>query len=215
AAAIGAYVGGLVLTELARFMIVYATLPFVSGAFAWGLYGERPTGRAMSAALVALVGIAVMMAGPGGGAHWLGDALSAVSTIGFAGLLVAARHRAGTPMSLVNGLGALLCVPLGLAFARPVGLGAWQAGMIAWFGASTLYLAFRLYMTGVRDVPAAEASVVSAADSALGPLWVFLVFGETPSRATLEGGAIVMAAVLWQLIGGLADARRGAATAEP
>jgi drug/metabolite transporter (DMT)-like permease len=37
-------------------------------------------------------------------------------------------------------------------------------------------------------------------DVALGPLWVFLAFGENPGPATLIGGAFVIAAVIWRVI---------------
>lgn len=34
----------------------------------------------------------------------------------------------------------------------------------------------------------------------LAPLWVWLVLGETPRQATLIGGGVVMAAVIWHTL---------------
>jgi drug/metabolite transporter (DMT)-like permease len=52
-----------------------------------------------------------------------------------------------------------------------------------------------LFGLGSRMVPAAEATLLTALDVPLAPLWVWLVFGEVPSPYTLAGGIIVLAAV--------------------
>ena len=44
-------------------------------------------------------------------------------------------------------------------------------------------------------IPAAEATLLTALDVPLAPLWVWLAFSEVPSLYTLAGGAIVLAAV--------------------
>jgi len=43
----------------------------------------------------------------------------------------------------------------------------------------------------------------------LAPFWVWLAFAEIPATATLAGGAVVLASVVWYLAGGLRATRAG------
>ena len=58
-----------------------------------------------------------------------------------------------------------------------------------------------LFMIGARYIPSAEAGLIGLLDVVLGPIWVWWVFSEEPSRAALIGGGIVLAAVLWHMTG--------------
>ena len=48
---------------------------------------------------------------------------------------------------------------------------------------------------GAQHMPAAQMVLVSMADAALNPLWVWLVFGEVPSEGVFAGGALVLLAI--------------------
>ena len=75
--------------------------------------------------------------------------------------------------------------------------------MLFGFGALNLGLGLALFVTGARQVPAAVAALLSVAESMLGPLWVFVFFGEVPAVRTLIGGAVVLGAltahIAWQM----------------
>jgi len=70
-------------------------------------------------------------------------------------------------------------------------------------GAIQVGLGFILITLGSRSVPSAQVPLLALAETALAPLWVWLVVNETPARNTLVGGAIVLAAVAFQGIAGL------------
>jgi drug/metabolite transporter (DMT)-like permease len=44
-------------------------------------------------------------------------------------------------------------------------------------------------------------------DIVLGPLWVWLAFGENPGTAALLGGGLILAAVVWYMWSGLRAAQ--------
>ena len=54
---------------------------------------------------------------------------------------------------------------------------------------------------GHRAVPTAQISLLMMTELVLAPIWVWIWPGETPSVATLAGGAIVIGAVAWQVVG--------------
>lgn len=76
-------------------------------------------------------------------------------------------------------------------------------------GVFQMALGLGLLTVGARLLPPAEVALLSLLEIVLGPLWVWLVYGERPATATLLGGAIVTVAIVLQ-----ATARDRAAAAE-
>lgn len=71
-----------------------------------------------------------------------------------------------------------------------------------------------LIMTGPRYISAAEVALLMLLETALGPLWVWLVLGEEPPAATLFGGAVIIGTLLVHIgrracVEGRAAARAG------
>ena len=99
----------------------------------------------------------------------------------------------------INSAAALLASGFGFAVSSHTTVSGFDLGVLFLFGVTTITIAFALFMEGAKHVPSAEASLVAMLDVVLGPLWVLLAFGEVPSRATLIGGAFVLAAALWRL----------------
>ena len=53
-----------------------------------------------------------------------------------------------------------------------------------------------LFLLGSRYVPAGVLAFLTLTEVVLAPIWVWAAFHETPSGATLAGGAIVLVALL-------------------
>jgi drug/metabolite transporter (DMT)-like permease len=79
-------------------------------------------------------------------------------------------------------------------------------------GAVQLSLGMILFTRASHSVPAGELALLALIEPTLGPLWVFLAVGEVPAVGTLVGGAIIMAAIVIQVLFG---ARRGTTTPTP
>jgi drug/metabolite transporter (DMT)-like permease len=89
---------------------------------------------------------------------------------------------------------------LGLAGLSP-GLGARDLVLGLAMGAVQLGSGLFLYTRASRHLPAAELQLIATAELVLGPLWVWIGVGETPSAATLLGGGMIVAAILVQALG--------------
>ena len=59
------------------------------------------------------------------------------------------------------------------------------------------------YTAGSRAVPAAELALLSMVEVMLAPVWVFVFLRETASLNTLIGGAVLLAAILWNALSGI------------
>ena len=68
-------------------------------------------------------------------------------------------------------------------------------------GSITIGVANVLYMRGVARIPAAEAGLIGLLDTVIAPFWVFMIFNERPAQGALIGGGIVLAAVVYQIVG--------------
>jgi drug/metabolite transporter (DMT)-like permease len=197
--AISAYAASLMTTTIADVMVIYATLPFVAAAIGFLINGERVSIRTLVASSVALVGIIVITASGLGSGRLLGQALSMLSTLAFACMIVLQRRQPGASMIVVNCLGAIGSGLFGLANSPLQPISLYDFAILFLFGLTTIGLAFVLFMEGAKFIPSAEAGLISLLDVVLGPLWVFIAFGENPGLATLIGGAIVLAAAVWRM----------------
>lgn len=193
------YVAALQLTTVANVLTVYATVPFMAAAVAYLWLGERMGRRAVIAAAVALVGVAVMAWAATRPQDIAGNALSLLMTLSFAMFIVMARRFPGLGMAPVNVVGTAICLLACLPLMQPALPPARDLLVLALFGATSSGLAYMLFLTGSRLIPSSEAGLIALLDVVLGPLWVWLAFAEDPGLPALVGGGIVLASLLWYM----------------
>jgi drug/metabolite transporter (DMT)-like permease len=105
-------------------------------------------------------------------------------------------------------LTSLLTVLALLPFASLGSVTAVDAVVLFLFGFNSTVHGFFLFIAGVRRMPPAEAGLIATIEIVLAPFWVWLIFSENPGAATMIGGAIVLAAVLFQISGELKLGRK-------
>lgn len=198
------YIVALRLASVANVMVVYATVPFVAAAVAFVLLGERPSRDVALASAVAFLGVVVMAASGLAGGQSLGLALAFLMTFAFAVTVVMARLWPHFDVILATAAASAVVAVACFAVvgastgAIPVPT-AGQFALIFLFGLCTQSLSYVLFLAGGRLIRSAEAGLVALLDVVLGPLWVWLAFGETPSAAAFAGGALTFGAVAWYL----------------
>ncbi len=128
-----------------------------------------------------------------------GNVLAAMSGVCYALLLLGFRwmgKEGGSPSAAValgNLLAFLAAIPLGYPLG-PHPLGDWA--VILYLGLFQIALAYTLLSRAVTQVPALEVSLLLFLETALNPLWAWLVHGEAPGPWSLVGGAIILSATL-------------------
>lgn len=193
------FVGSLKATTIANVAIIYATVPFAAAALGWLALREVPSRSALMASGLALVG-AVVMVGMGGDGHWLGDLMAVGMVAAMAAIIVIARARPAMP-ALAAGIVSAIWAPLAcLPFATLAGITPGNVALMAAFGLINSTLGFALFIFGSRRAAPVVTGLMGALETPLTPLWVWLVFAETPSLPTLAGGALVMLAVGWFIL---------------
>ena len=202
----GAVFGGglgaaLIVAPMGASAVLVFAVPSSPLAQPWPVVG----GNAISA----LAGVAVMLTSGLLGGTLLGSMVALLCCLCYAGMIVALRAGRATDMTpaacLAGFLALVVCVPAAGSFDLPAR--DWALGIA--LGAVQLGLQMILTVRGARAVPAAQVMLLLMIEIVLAPLWVWLAFGEEPGTWSLAGGAIVVAAILWNALGG----RRGAASA--
>ena len=186
-------------TTVAHVAVIYATAPFLAAALGWLTMRERPGGGAVLSSLIALAGVAVMV-GLGGDGGLIGDLLAVGMTLSMAVAMVVARRFPDMPFLQASCLSALLSGLISIPFGAPLSVSSHDLVLLALFGVTVFSVGLPLFTLGARLLPPIETALIGALDAPLAPLWVWLAFRETPSPATLIGGAIVFAAVGLHLV---------------
>ena len=117
-----------------------------------------------------------------------------------AAIIVIARANPDMP-ALAAGIVSAVWAPLAcLPFASLGGITPENILLMAGFGLVNSTLGFALFIAGSRRAAPVVTGLMGALETPLTPLWVWLVFAETPSTATLAGGGLVMLAVGWFIL---------------
>jgi drug/metabolite transporter (DMT)-like permease len=187
-------------TSVADVAIIYCTLPFMTAGLSWLLLRERENWRVIASSLVALAGVAIMTGGAVHTGHLAGDLLALAMTLTFASTMVMMR-RGGRQVSMLPAV-AIMCfltAAVAAPFARIGPITTLPLLHLALFGTCQLGLGLVLLTLGMRRVPTTRAALIGMLDVPLAPFWVWLAFSEVPPVLTLVGGAVVIAAVLWNM----------------
>jgi drug/metabolite transporter, DME family len=206
---VAAYSGGIYAiqaTSVANAMLLFATAPFMAAVLGWIVLREPVRGATWIAIVVALAGIAIMVADKSGSVALHGSLAALGSALGFAVFTVALRWgKSGEmlPSVFLSGIFAIvitfgICLSLDL----PVLLSARDSAIAMSMGVFQVGAGLILYTLGSRSLPAAELALLSLAEVLLGPLWVWLFLGETATANTLVGGAILLAAIVGNALSG-------------
>ncbi|MBY6201910.1 DMT family transporter [Maritalea mobilis] len=203
---------GIAIAPVTVVLLGVATVPVFAAVFSRLMLGE-PTSRATWATIAAvLAGIALAILGkPDASAPWdvaslLGGAmgLGVAACLAFSFVLI--RRAGGLPILPAVGTGALMAGLVGVAITGPAQMGQGAVWAIAITGVVILPVGFFALSLASRHTAAANVSLLMLLETVLGPLWVWLGYGEAPTPLMLVGGAIVIGSLALYLL----RQRRGA-----
>ncbi len=203
-----AFIGAYYTTSVANVAVIYATAPFVAAVLGWLILKERIVLRTMMAGLACLIGVGIIISASLGAGRIVGDLLALLMTVTFAFVIVIPRLDPDLPAMLPIFISAVLTFLLFAPFGSWGSLDAHNLLVLAAFGATNFSIALVLFIIGARHLPPAESALIGTTEVVMTPVWVWLLFAERPPVATIVGGAVILAAVIWYTI---SELRRGKA----
>lgn len=192
-----AFVVALSLTSTANTLVTMSISPLLTVLFARLLLSDPVPARTWIASAAAAAGIAWMFGGGFAPGHLLGMLVALLVPLAAALNVVVLRASAAT-VDLIPAvmLGGLLSCIIALPLALPFSASARDLVLLALLGVFQLGLPCILLVIASRALLAPELALLGLLEVVLGPLWAWLGAGEVPARATLIGGAIVLAALI-------------------
>ena len=128
--------------------------------------------------------------------HILGNLIAMYIPIAYAAMIVAVRRSKRESMLSAVCLGGIVAAGLSALFVADYALTPRDLWISVYLGVFQVGVGFTLMVLGTRFVPAAQVGLLALVEPVLAPLWVWLGFGETPTAATLLGGAIIFSAIV-------------------
>lgn len=183
-------------TTIANALFTLSASPLITAVLAWIILRESISKITLIAIAVAMIGISIMLADGLGGGSIAGNLLALLCAFFFSLFVIFLRLGKDRNMLPTSVLGGAVGAMVGLAGA------GWDYHLtvhdgllcLLWGGGIVTVVHF-LFIQGTRYVPSAEIMLITLIEFILGPMWVWLGFGERPSNMALIGGGLVLAAV--------------------
>lgn len=199
------YMTALHFTTVAHVVVMLSLTPLFAALAGWAVMREAIRLPVAIAMVLAFAGAALMVSGNYGPSAWIGDLLALGVPTLFAVVTVITRRHPGVDLLPAVCLAAIFSGLAFLPFANFTGASLEDYGLMTLLGSIEFGFGLILYLAGAKLLPSAEATLMSSLETVLAPLWVWLLLAENPGIRTIEGGVIVLVA----LIGlALADMRR-------
>jgi len=186
----------LKLTTVADVLILMSCAPLLAALLGRIVLGESLGVLGWIALTGSILGAGIMVSDSYAHGSITGDIVAmGIALAQAVAIVMFRRHR---EISLIPGISLAMLIAAGavapLASFAPIA--PREAGLIGLFGAGQLGLGLALFASGARLIPAAQTAMFGVLEPVVGPVWVWLALGETPSPAGLLGGAIVIAALV-------------------
>lgn len=209
-------------------VVALGSAPVFAGVLAWLTRQARLTARWACATVAAVIGCAVLVAGPafaGGTAavDVTGVALAALAGLSYAaysligGKLIARGHPSGAVMGAMFGAAALLVLPVLLGSGPRWLVTVRGAAVAVHLAVVTTFLAYRLFGYGLRHTAAQVATTLTLAEPAVAAVLGVVVLSERLPAVSWCGLAVLAVSLAFLAFPGThwRDAERTAGPASP
>jgi drug/metabolite transporter (DMT)-like permease len=189
-----AFILALGLAPVANVLLMFGATPFITALLARLFLGEPLHGHTILAMAVAVLGLAVSVAGSLQAGALAGMAVAFIVVLCMSGNYVVVRHRRDVGMAPAIWLAGVISGLVALPFAEPANVTWSQVPWLFALSPGQLAGGLLLYMASLKRIPAGRAALLGLLELVLGPVWVWLFDGEKPDDLTLAGGIVVIGA---------------------
>lgn len=187
-------------TSIASALFILTAAPLLAAILAIVFIRENPHPLTWVAIVMALLGVYLMIGDGMGTGQTLGNIFALLAGFSFACMLVFARK--GGRQDILGGtlVASILSGLFGLIYSLTLGSGlsisSHDFWMVFLLGLLTVAPGITCITWGTPYLPAAEVSLLVLAESALGPIWVWVFGFERITLIEFIGGGIVISAVI-------------------
>ena len=183
-------------TTVASALFTISAAPLITAVLARIFLKEYISRPTMVAIIVAIVGISIMVSDGLLSGSIFGNLLALLCAFFFSTFVIFLRVGKDRNMLPASVMGAIIGGLIGLVgsgFDFRVSLP--DLSLFFLWGAVIATIVHYFFTLGSRYITGAEIMLITLIEFTLGPIWVWLAFGEQPTRLALIGGIIVLSAV--------------------
>ena len=189
-------------TSTANLVFILAFNTMFAALLSWAFLGERPAPATLVAMGAMIVGVGIIVWDTIGAGTLFGDAMALLSAFFIASAITLSRGSR-RDMGFTPLVGVFFPALVAIAFLPETGLRVDAPWWIVFNGAIVMPISFFCLATAPRFISGGEVAMFYLLETVLAPVWVWLIFAEAPSRNSLIGGVVIVAALvahsLWQL----------------
>ncbi len=189
-------------TTVANTLFTLSAAPLITAVIARVFLRERIAGATVIAIGIAMVGIAIMLGEGLSRGSVAGTVIALATALCFSLFVIFLRLGKDRNMLPTSVIGASVAGLIGLVGSGfDLQLSTRDLGICLVWGAGIVCAVHVMFTVASRYVPSAEIMLITLIEFTLGPVWVWLVFGEKPSVLALVGGLLVLGAVAGRTLG--------------
>lgn len=192
-------------TSTANVVFILAFTTMFSALLSWVFLGQRPANATLAAMAAMIFGVLIIVWDSIGTGNLFGDLVALSSSLIIAAAITISRSSY-EDMGLASLVGVVLPFIIGAFMVSQVGYRIDSPWWIIFNGAIVMPIAFYCLATGPRYLSAPEVAMFYLLETVFAPVWVWLIFNERPTTASMIGGTILVAALVahsgWQLWSG-------------
>lgn len=197
-----AFITGVFHTSTANLVFILAFTTMFSALLSWLFLKERPRPLTLAALALMILGIAIIVGDSIGTGHLFGDFMALCSALCIACAITISR-ASGKDMGFTALVGVALPFAVAALMVSKTGIQVNAPWWIIFNGAVIMPISFFCLAAGPKYISGPEVAMFYLLETVLAPIWVWMVFAETPSRNSMIGGAILIVTLvahsLWQL----------------
>jgi len=199
------YILSLNRTTVANTVLLLAIAPLIAALLGRFFLGEHLRRRTWLAMFLAFGGVLTMVSDSLGSIQLTGDLFALATGTCFAVNIVALRSaplRDGKPVDMMpsNAMAGIVIAVIAIFLADPFAVAGADIPYLLMIGLVAMGLGTWMFTRGVRHLQSAEAGLLCLAETLVAPALVWAFIGEEPTRLAVLGGAIILAALIYDTL---------------
>jgi len=199
------FVAAVFTTTTANLAFILAFNTMFAALLSWIFLGERPRPATFVAMAFMMFGIFLIVGEGISSGHLFGDAMALSSAFTLAAAITVSR-ASGKNMGFTSLVAVIIPFLLACSVVSRIGFHIGQPIWILIDGGIITPLSFFCLALGPRFLSGPEVAMFYLLETVLAPVWVWIIFSETPSNQSLVGGTILVVALVahsaWFLVKG-------------
>jgi len=179
-------------TSVANTVVLIATAPLFAAIASHFFLKERVHLHTWAACIFVVVGVALVFSSSFQLSDALGNLFALLAALGLGGNLTILRRHPEMPRIPLVAVSGTMIALIALPLSAPFELSGDSYVVLIIMGMVQMPLALILITSGTRYLTSPEVSLFLLLETLFGPIWVWMVFGETVSYQTLAGGLIII-----------------------